>query len=72
MNPGPSKPAHEIVFSKKHSKNDHPDIYFNNAKVKKETHQKHLGIFLDQKWNSKYHIDRMKLTNVFKGAIKSK
>ena len=47
FNPGTSKQAQEIIFSKKTKKNSHPSLRFNNSIVSQSPYQKHLGIFLD-------------------------
>ena len=59
FNPDVSKPAQEVLFSRKRTKTDHPDVYFNNVKFKREPYQKHLGIFLDEKLNFKEHIGKI-------------
>ena len=63
FNPDVSKPAQEVLFSRKRTKTDHPDVYFNNVKLKREPYQKHLGIFLDEKLNFKEHIDKISSCN---------
>ena len=49
FNPGPHKPAQEILFSKKKKVSIHPVISLNNIQVEKSSYQKHLGLFLDEK-----------------------
>lgn len=44
FNPDPSKHAHEVVFFRKHTKINHPNIYLIKVKVI-EKHQKYIGIF---------------------------
>ena len=44
FNPDPSKQAHEVIFSEKHSKPNHPYLFFNQQQVLKVSNQKHLGI----------------------------
>ena len=51
FNPDPSKPAQEVTFSRKCTKEDHPPIYFNNIPVTQTTIQKHIGLYLDEKLN---------------------
>ena len=56
FNPDPSKQAQEIIFSKKNIKPNHPDLYFNQLKVKRVSTQKHLGVILDEKLNFNAHL----------------
>ena len=56
FNPDPSKQAHEVIFSKKHSKSNHPYLFFNQQQVLKVSNQKHLGMILDEKLNFNHHI----------------
>ena len=54
-NPDPTKPAQEVILSKKKKKiQTHPIISFNNVQV---PYQKHVGILLDEKLNFKQHVD---------------
>ena len=57
FNPDPTKPAQEVIFSKKKKTQTHPIISFNNILVEKVPYQKHLGILLDEKLNFKQHVD---------------
>ena len=66
FNPDPSKPAQEVIFSRKCTKEDHPPIYFNNIPVTQTTIQKHIGLYLDEKLNYNNHI-KEKLSKVYKG-----
>ena len=56
FNPDPSKQAQEVVFSKKRNQPNHPDLYFNELKVKRVSAQKHLGLVLDEKLNFNLHL----------------
>ena len=56
FNPDPSKQAQEVVFSKKRNQPNHPDLYFNESKVKRVSAQKHLGLVLDEKLNFNLHL----------------
>ena len=47
----PTKPAHEVIFSKKKMTQTHPIISLNNIQVERVPYQKHLGILLDEKLN---------------------
>ena len=57
FNPDPTKPAQEVIFSKKKKTQTHPIISVNNIQVEKVLYQKHLGILLDEKLNLKQHFD---------------
>ena len=56
FNPDPTKQAQEVIFSRKYSKPNHPDLMFNQAVVKRTPSQKHLGLILDEKLNFKEHV----------------
>ena len=51
FNPDPSKPAQEVVFSRKKKLQSHPTISLNNIQVERASYVKHLGILLDEKLN---------------------
>ena len=53
FNPDPSKPAQEVIFSRKKQFQSHPTISLNNFQVERASYQKHLGIILDEKLNFK-------------------
>ena len=57
FNPDPSKPAQEVLFSRKKKTQSHPEISLNNIPVELSSYQKHLGLILDEKLNFKQHID---------------
>ena len=57
FNPDPSKPAQEVLFSRKKKTQIHPTISFKNIQVERASHHKHLGILLDEKLNFKQHIN---------------
>ena len=57
FNPDPSKPAQEVLFSRKKKTQIHPTISFNNIQVERASHHKHLGILLDEKLNFNQRID---------------
>ena len=57
FNPDPSKPAQEVLFSRKKKIQVHPTISLNTVQVEKVSYQKHLLILLDEKHNFKQHID---------------
>ena len=59
FNPDPSKQAQEVIFSKKNTQPPHPDLMFNQAKVKRVPSQKHLGVILDAKLNFNEHLKIM-------------
>ena len=56
FNPDLSKQAQEVLFSKKKNISYHPDLYFNQTKVKVVPAQKHLGLILDNKLNFNLHL----------------
>ena len=58
FNPNLTKPPQEIIFSKKkNSDSAHPNIFFNDMSVEGASHQKHFGLYLDEKLNFKMHIE---------------
>ena len=66
FNPDPSKPAQEVLFSRKKKTQIHPAISFNNIQVERASHQKYLGNLLDEKLNFKQYIDTT-ILNINKG-----
>ena len=56
FNPDPSKPAQEVLFSRKKQVQIHPTISLNNIQVERAPYQKHLGLILDEKLNFTQHI----------------
>ena len=54
--PGTNKPAQEVLFSRKKKTQNHPNKRLNNIQVERVSHQKHLGIILNEKLNFKEHI----------------
>ena len=56
FNPDASKPAQEVLFSRKKKIQNHPTISLNNVQVQRVSYQKPLGILLDEKPNFKQHI----------------
>ena len=57
FNPHSSKPAQEVLFSRKKKIQIHPTISLNNVQVERGSYQRHLGILPDEKLNFKQHID---------------
>ena len=57
FNPDRSKPAQEVIFSRKKQVQVHLNISFNNIQVERAPYQKHLGLILDEKLNLKQYID---------------
>ena len=49
FNPDIAKQAQEIIFYQKKNETSHPSLYFNNARIQRQSVQKHLGFFLDGK-----------------------
>ena len=68
FNPDSSKPAQEVLFTRKKKIHVHPTINFNNVQVERMSYQKHLGILLDEKLNFKQHIDTA-ISKVSKGIL---
>ena len=56
FNPDISKQAQEVVFSRKTDKVNHMPLTFNAIPVAQTSHQKHLGLYLDEKLNFNHHI----------------
>ena len=56
FNPDPNKQAVEILFSKKHEKDNHPPLTFNGNNVQIAISRKHLGLVFDSKLDSNEHI----------------
>ena len=56
FNPDHSKQAKEIVFSKKRSTTQLPELIFNNNIVSSTDSHKHLGMILDSKLTFNQHI----------------
>ena len=57
FNPYPSKPAQEVLFSRKKKTQSHPEISLNNIPVERLSNQKHHGLIFDEQLNFKQHID---------------
>ena len=55
FNPDPSKPAQEVLFSRK--KKIHSTISLNSIQGERTLYQKHLGFLSEKKLNFKQHID---------------
>ena len=66
FNPDRTKPAQEVIFSRKKGDTAHLNIFFNDMPVEIVSHQKHLGIYLDEKLNFEMHIETV-LCNANKG-----
>ena len=56
FNPDASKPAQEVLFSRKKKIQNHPTMSLNNVQVQRVSYEKPLGILLDEKLNFKQHI----------------
>ena len=56
FNPGPTKPAQEVIFSIKLKTVPHPSVTFSNNPLSLCLPQKHLGLVLDLKLTFKKHI----------------
>ena len=57
FSPDSSKPAQEVLFSRKKKIQVHPTISLNDVQVEIVSYQKHLDILVDEKLNFKQHID---------------
>ena len=57
FNPDITKQAQEIIFSRKKIVTSHPSLNFNNAQIQRQSVQKHLGLFLNEKLSFLEHID---------------
>ena len=66
FNPDLSKQAHEVIFSWKTSRVDHPVVTFNNSPVACTPCQKHLGLYLDERLHLSDHI-KEKISKACKG-----
>ena len=53
FNPDLTKPAQEVIFSRKNMTLAHPNIFFHDIPVERASHQEHFGIYLDEKLNLK-------------------
>ena len=51
FNPDPSKQAQEVIFSREFQKTNHNQVHFNHNSVKQLPSHKHLGMYLDTKFN---------------------
>ena len=71
FNPDPSKPAQEVLFSRKKQVQIHPTISLKNIQVERAPYQKHLGLILDEKFNFKQHIVSAisKVNNIYNISI---
>ena len=66
FNPDLNKQAQEVIFSRKTTKSSYPQVFFNDIPVSCLSFQKHLGIYLDEKFNFNHHIGE-KITKAMKG-----
>ena len=67
FNPDPTKPAEEIIFSRKYNTIVHPPLIFNNSTVKQVRSHKHLGLVLDSKLTFASHFTE-KISKARKGT----
>ena len=56
FNPDIAKQAQQF-FSRKKNDTSHPGLYFDNARIQRQSIQKHLALFLDEKLQLQEHID---------------
>ena len=66
FNPDRSKQAQEVIFLRKLQKTNHSQVYFHYSSVKQVPSQKHLGMYLDTKFNFQEHLN-----NVLRKVIKN-
>ena len=71
FNPEGTKPAQEVIFSRKSHSAKHPNLYFHNLVVVQVKNQKHLELKLDKKLNFKEHLkDKFAIVNKEIGMLK--
>ena len=71
FNPGISKQAQKVIFSRKAVKASHPAVFFNDTPVACCSTHKHLGMYLDEKLNIGHHLtEKIATTNKGIGVIK--
>ena len=68
FNPDQSKPAQEVLFSRKPKTVPHPSITFNNNPLSLCPAQKHLGLVLDSNLTFNEHINHI-LSKVFDQSV---
>ena len=66
FNPGISKEAQEVIFSRKAVKAFHPEIFSNDIPVARCSTHKNLGMHLEEKLNFGHHVTE-KIANANKG-----
>ena len=66
FNPDPKKQAVQIIFSRKRTKPDHPQIFFNDTAVSQLPKHTHLGLTLDSELTFTFHIQKA-ITKAGKG-----
>ena len=52
FNPDPTKPAQEVLFSRKKKTLNHPTLRLSNIQVERVSSQKYLGLILDESLTS--------------------
>ena len=57
FSPDPTKPAQEVLFSRKNKTQIHATLSLNNTQVERASSQTHLGLILDEKLSFKQHIE---------------
>ena len=55
FNPDSTKPAHEVIFSRKRIESHYPLLMISNVPVKRVLFHKHLGLILDSKLDFNEH-----------------
>ena len=57
LNPHITKKAQEIIFIRKKNDTSHPSLHLDNARIQRQSVQKHVGLILDKKLLFLEHID---------------
>ena len=68
FNPDPTKPAQEVLFSRKKKTQNYPTLSLNNIQVERASSQKHIDLILDEKLNFKQHIENA-IAKINKGVV---
>ena len=61
FNPGSTKQADEVIFSRKAKELYHPPLVFNNTSVSQSSSEKHVGVMLDSKLIFDEHLEMVSL-----------
>ena len=61
FNPGSTRQADEVIFSRKAKELYHPPLVFNNTSVSQSSSEKHVGVMLDSKLIFDEHLEVVSL-----------